>query len=81
MQCELPEDWNPNKPIRMSMAEWDYELFATERGGRTLYETWKRFDKYKGCDMYCLVQYRWDNDDGWVPLLVSTPLPEFTGVK
>lgn len=81
MNCTIPEDWNPDKPIRKSLSEWDYELLDTARSGKTMYETWKRFDKYNGVDMHCLVHYAWDQNDGWVPFLVSTPTPVFTGVK
>lgn len=76
MNPTLPEDWNPNKPIRLSLAEWDYELADSVRSGVTMYETWH--SKPRG--EYCMVLYRWDHDKGYVPFLVSTPMKEFPGV-
>lgn len=72
MQCELPEDWNPNKIPRNGLLQMGYTLRETCRSGRSMYETWGK--NTKDGTVYHLLQYRWCDQDGWDVVLTAPHL-------
>lgn len=76
MSKSLPEDWNPEKPAYVSLMSNGWRCIEHAVDGRSMYQTWVK-DSPDATDerkWFKLIQFRWDNDEGWVLAFESDSL-------